>query len=291
MSLTKSLHILVTGANGQLGMECRFLSDIHHQHHYYFEDRNTLPIGDKDAVESFFRKNKIDVCINAAAYTAVDLAETEKDEAYKINAEAVGNLASICDSHGAQLIHISTDYVFDGKNQEGYVESDTTDPINIYGLSKCKGEELAIQNNKNAIIIRTSWVFSSFGKNFVKTMMRLMSEKESINVVCDQTGRPTFARDLASAIFAIIENGNVAPGIYHYANQGVTTWFDFANAIKEICGYTCQVNPIPSSSYPVPAKRPSYSILQTEKISKIQGVEIPFWKDSLEICINLLRKP
>jgi dTDP-4-dehydrorhamnose reductase len=272
-------------------MECRALSAIHPQHHYYFEDRNTLAIDDKETLESFFKKNKIDVCINAAAYTAVDLAETQQDDAYKINAEAVGSLASICEAYGAQLIHISTDYVFNGEKQEGYVESDKTDPINIYGLSKCKGEELAIQKNKKAVIIRTSWVFSSFGKNFVKTMMRLMSEKESINVVCDQTGRPTYARDLASAIFAIIENENVTPGIYHYANEGIITWFDFANAIKEICGYTCQVNPIPSSSYPVPAKRPSYSILQTEKISKIKGVDIPFWKDSLETCINLLRKP
>ena len=288
--MTKSLHILVTGANGQLGMECRALSAIHQQHHYYFEDRDTLDIDDVGALESFFKKNKIDVCINAAAYTAVDLAETDQENAHKINAEAVGNLASICDAYGAQLIHISTDYVFNGENQNGYVESDKTDPINIYGASKCKGEELAIQKNKNTIIIRTSWVFSSFGKNFVKTMMRLMSEKESINVVCDQTGRPTYARDLASAIFAIIENENVTPGIYHYANEGVITWFDFANAIKEICGYSCQVNPIPSSSYPVPAKRPTYSILQTEKISKLNGVEIPFWKDSLETCINLLRK-
>lgn len=287
--MTKSLHILVTGANGQLGMECRALSIIHPQHHYYFEDRNTLAIDDIDALDSFFKKNKIDVCINAAAYTAVDLAETQKDDAYKINAEAVGDLASICEAHGAQLIHISTDYVFNGEKEEGYIESDTTDPINVYGASKWKGEELAIEKNKKAIIIRTSWVFSSFGKNFVKTMMRLMSEKESINVVCDQTGRPTYARDLASAIFTIIENESVTPGIYHYANEGIITWFDFANAIKEICGYTCQVNPIPSSSYPVPAKRPSYSILQTEKISKIKGVEIPFWKDSLETCINLLR--
>lgn len=289
--MTKSLHILVTGANGQLGMECRALSTIHPQHHYYFEDRNTLAIDDKGALESFFKKIKIDVCINAAAYTAVDLAETQQDDAYKINAEAVGDLASICESYGAQLIHISTDYVFNGEKKEGYVESDKTDPINIYGLSKCKGEELAIEKNKKAIVIRTSWVFSSFGKNFVKTMMRFMSEKESINVVCDQIGRPTYARDLASTIFAIIENENVIPGIYHYANEGIITWFDFANAIKEICGYTCQVNPISSSSYPVSAKRPTYSILQTENISKIKGVDIPFWKDSLETCINLLRKP
>ena len=288
--MSKSLHILVTGANGQLGMECRELSQNYPQHHFYFEDKNTLPIDNETSVMQFFSNYKIDVCINAAAYTAVDLAETESENAYRINAQAVGYLATMCEKYGATFIHVSTDYVFNGQKAEGYDETDETDPINIYGASKLKGEELALQNNKNSIVIRTSWVFSSFGKNFVKTMMRLMSEKEQINVVSDQTGRPTYARDLAQTIFTLIENENTPPGLYHYANEGVITWFDFATAIKEICGYACLINPIPSSSYPVPAKRPNFSILNTHKISMLNGVMIPNWKDSLIDCINLLRQ-
>lgn len=286
-----SLSILVTGANGQLGMECRQLSHLFPQHHFYFEDRSTLPIENKQALEDYFSSRKIDVCINAAAYTAVDLAETDKENAYMVNSEAVGFLASVTDKYGARFIHVSTDYVFNGENPNGYLESDATNPINIYGASKLSGEILALQNNKSSIVIRTSWVFSSYGKNFVKTMIRLMSEKEQINVVCDQTGRPTYARDLAKTIFTLIENEQTPPGIYHYANKGVITWYDFAKAIKEICGYSCMINPIPSSSYPVPARRPMFSILDTGKISVLSGVVIPDWKESLIECINLIRKP
>jgi dTDP-4-dehydrorhamnose reductase len=205
------------------------------------------------------------------------------------NGEAVGNLAKVCKQLGAQFIHVSTDYVFNGEKQEGYDETDETGPINVYGESKLLGEKMAIANNAGSIIIRTSWVYSAFGKNFVKTMMKLMSERESISVVCDQTGRPTYAKNLAKLIFNLIEQ-KAPGGIYHYADEGAITWYDFALEIKNICNYSCNINPIPSSEYPVPAKRPRYSILNTQKISAIQGVVVPDWKEGLQDCINLLRK-
>jgi len=282
-------NILVTGSNGQLGMECKVLMNENPIYNMLCLDREELNIENKKDIEEYFQLNKIDVCINAAAYTAVDLAEKEIDKANLVNGEAVGNLAAVCHQFGAKFIHVSTDYVFNGEKQEGYDETDETGPINVYGESKLLGEKMAMANNANSIIIRTSWVYSSFGKNFVKTMMKLMSERESINVVCDQTGRPTYAKNLAIAIFKLIEQA--APGgIYHYADEGAINWFEFASEIKKICNYQCNINPIPSSEYPVPAKRPRYSILNTQKISTIQGVVVPHWKEGLQDCINLLRK-
>lgn len=286
--MSKKIKVLVTGANGQLGNECKVVAQSYPNFDCVFVNRDELPIDDFDKTALFFSMNQFDACVNCAAYTAVDKAESDEENAMKINATAVGHLATICNTHKVRLIHISTDYVFDGENQNGYFESDQTNPLNIYGLSKLKGEHLAIANNPNAIIIRTSWVYSSFGKNFVKTMMKLMQEKESINVVNDQIGSPTYAFDLAQAIFKIISSDIEAAGIFNFSNNGVISWFEFAQAIKDINRYTCIVNPIPSSDYPVPAKRPRFSILNTKKIQDTFGVDVPNWNDSLKQCLKLL---
>jgi len=288
--LNKKLNILVTGANGQLGNECRTLAELQTYSNFVFTDIAELSITDEIAINDIFSKNNFDYCINAAAYTAVDAAEQDADTSRVINATAVGYLATACNKYNCKLIHISTDYVFDGENENGYTEEDATAPINVYGVTKLEGEKLAFENNAETIVIRTSWVYSFHGKNFVKTMMRLMQEKNEINVVADQIGKPTYAADLASAIFTIIfSSSSFLPGIYNYSNQGVISWFDFATAIKEIGGYVCKVNPIPSSAYPVPAKRPHFSILLTDKIETTYHITIPHWKDSLEKCMQLLK--
>lgn len=284
------MNILVTGANGQLGNECRTLAGKHADVNFVFTDIAELSITDEAAVNEMFSKNKFDYCINAAAYTAVDAAETDVETSRAINATAVGYLAKACSKYNCRFIHVSTDYVFDGEKENGYTEDDNTSPINVYGVTKLEGEKLAFQYQPESIVIRTSWVYSFHGKNFVKTMMRLMQEKPEINVVADQIGKPTYAADLADAIFNIIfSSGSFVPGIYNYSNKGVISWFDFAVAIKEIGGYACQVNPIPSSAYPVPAKRPHYSILITDKIESTYGISIPEWKESLEKCMQLLK--
>ena len=282
--------ILVTGANGQLGNECRTLAESITNAEFVFTDVAELSITDSKSVEEIFSKNKFDYCINAAAYTAVDLAETETELAQLINATAVGYLADACRKNNCRLIHVSTDYVFDGTNEIGYDVDDATSPINVYGATKLEGEKLALLLNTETIVIRTSWVYSFHGKNFVKTMMKLMQERESLNVVADQIGKPTYAADLAAAIFQIIfSDEEFIAGMYHFANQGVISWYDFAVAIKEIGGYNCTINPIVSSEYPTPAKRPSYSILNTNKIEHTFNIQIPYWKDSLQKCMELLR--
>jgi len=282
--------ILVTGANGQLGNECRTLAESITNAEFVFTDVAELSITDRNTVEEIFSKNKFDYCINAAAYTAVDLAETETALAQLINATAVGYLSEACRKSNCKFIHISTDYVFDGTNEIGYDVDDATSPINVYGATKLEGEKLALSLNPETIVIRTSWVYSFHGKNFVKTMMKLMQERESLNVVSDQIGKPTYAADLASAIFQIIFSAkDFVPGMYHFANQGVISWYDFAVAIKEIGGYNCNVNPIASSEYPTPAKRPNYSILNINKIEHTFNIQIPYWKDSLQKCMELLR--
>ena len=282
-------NILVTGANGQLGSEFRVLSKQFPQYHFIFSPKEDLPIEDSKIVNQYFDSQSFDFCINCAAYTHVDAAETEKEMAFRINAQAVENLAFACKAHAVQFIHVSTDYVFDGTNKEGYTETDATCPLNVYGASKLGGEIGAMKVNPQSIIIRTSWVYSAFGKNFVKTMMRLMKEKASINVVDDQIGRPTYAADLANAIMNIIAKQDCwVPGIYHYANEGAISWFEFAKEIKNLGGYNCDIHPIPSSAYPVPAKRPNYSILKTEKIISTFHLAVPHWKDSLHKCMQLL---
>ena len=289
--------ILVTGANGQLGMEIQQLAPSFPAFDFIFATREEFPLDNLDEIDSFITTHKPQYFINCAAYTAVDKAEAEKELAYKINAEAAGIIATACQKNDVQLIHISTDYVFNGMDNTPYKEDDITDPVNLYGDSKLQGEKKIMQFNPESIIIRTAWVYSEFGKNFVKTMLRLMADKDQISVVNDQSGTPTYAADLAEAILEIIstlENPThhspltTPGGIYHYSNEGHITWYDFAVAIKDLSGSSCKVNPISTSQYPTPAKRPSYSVLDKTKIQRTFGIRIKDWKTSLAVCIKKL---
>jgi dTDP-4-dehydrorhamnose reductase len=280
-------NILVTGANGQLGSEIRELEASYPQHHFFFTDVDTLDITDKKAIALFIRENKITAIINCAAYTAVDKAESEPKLADKINHLAVQHLAEAAKMYYCKFIHISTDYVFDGTNYKPYTEIDKPNPQSVYGSTKLAGE-LALQkiNPENTIIIRTSWVYSSFGNNFVKTMLRLGNEKEELGVIYDQIGTPTYAGDLAKTILEIfpkVKNEEVE--IFHYANEGICSWYDFAKAIFEYTKTNCNVNPISTAQYPTAATRPHYSLLDKSKIKADFNVDIPYWKDSLKICL------
>ena len=280
--------ILVTGCNGQLGKELQVIADQYPQFHFVFASREDLRLHHFGLVENFFIGTQPQYCINCAAYTAVDKAEGEKDLAMLVNGEAVGRLAAICKKYNTKLIHISTDYVFNGESETPYIEDDATNPINTYGASKLLGEQLCMKENEESIIIRTSWVYSSFGNNFVKTMMRLMSERNEINVVSDQIGSPTYAADLANSILQIISSEKWESGIYHFSNQGKISWYEFAIAIKEMIHSTCMVNPIQTVNYPTAAKRPHYSLLNKDKIKSIFQIQIPDWNDSLEKCVELI---
>jgi dTDP-4-dehydrorhamnose reductase len=281
--------IAVTGCNGQLGWELQQLASAFPTYQFIFTDRSSFDISNADVVTAFFLLHKPIFLVNAAAYTAVDKAESDKDNAFAINATAVGYLATACETFHCQFIHISTDYVFNGEGHTHYHPNDITDPVNYYGYTKLRGELLALQNNPTAIIIRTSWVYSKHGNNFVKTMVRLMNEKESINVVADQTGAPTYAKDLAEAILSIIQSktaGNSNFGIYHYSNKGEITWFDFATAIQRFTKSNCTVNPIPTTAYPTPAKRPKYAVMDCQKIVTDFGIVLKDWESSLEACLK-----
>lgn len=280
---------MVTGANGQLGMEFRTLSSIEPHLHFTFVTKEMLSIHDFDAISAYFKHHSFDVCINCAAYTAVDKAESERELAMLINARAVENLAAICKQYNTQFIHFSTDYVFNGRGTSPYLETDTTDPVNYYGETKLLGELAAIQNNAESIVIRTSWVYSSFGNNFVKTMLRLMAERSSIGVVNDQWGCPTYAADLAQAVLQIIQQPSPLPGIYHYCNEGIINWYEFASTIATFINSNCVVQPIVSSAYPTPALRPAYSVLNTKKIQHQFQLIIPTWKESLRVCLNQIQ--
>jgi dTDP-4-dehydrorhamnose reductase len=287
-------NILVTGANGQLGSELKAISEHYDEYNFIFVTKEKLPIDNYEFVEAFFKNNAIDFCINCAAYTAVDKAESDAEKAFAVNASGASNLALACAFHKIQFVHVSTDYVFDGTATTPINETDATSPIGVYGESKLKGENLVLQIDPSAIIIRTSWVYSSFGNNFVKTMLRLMQEKESINVVADQMGKPTYARDLAVAIVEIIEQINEKQitdnTIFNFSNNGnAISWFDFATAIKEKINSPCVVNPIPTSAYPTPAKRPAYSVLNTSKIEDTFSINIPNWESSLDNCLKILQ--
>ena len=279
--------ILVTGAGGQLGMELQSLAPSYLHYQFLFA-RSDLPIENFELVKNYFEQQQIDVCINCAAYTAVDKAESEEELAYLVNAAAVGNLAKICGQHKATFIHISTDYVYDGTAQTPYSEEHGISPINVYGSSKLKGEDLALNYNSASIIIRTSWLYSSFRHNFVKTMVKLLTERPEVNVVADQFGCPTYAGDLALVIMKIIDYGEFPGGIFNYANAGVTSWYEFALAIKEYIKASGIVHPVPSSEYPTAAKRPNYSVLDTTKLKNLLGLDIPLWKTSLQTCLKLL---
>lgn len=282
--------VLVTGQNGQLGNELKVLSSQYTQYNYVFTDVAELDISDAEKVTEFFGRYKPAICINAAAYTAVDKAETDRETALNINAYAVGNLATNCSKMNTKFIHISTDYVFDGTATSPYKEDHPVNPVNFYGKSKLKGEEIALETLPSATIIRTSWVYSSFGNNFVKTMLRLMKERESISIVNDQVGSPTYAADLAAAIMHIASHPEDKGGIYHFSNEGVISWFDFAVAIKELSGLSCHLKPIDTSGYPTPARRPAYSAMSKEKIKSIFKIGLKDWKDSLKKCLQLLEK-
>lgn len=280
------MNILVTGSHGQLGTELRKISRTERSHNWFFTDVDELDITKPDALKPFFTSNAIDVCFNCAAYTAVDKAEDETELAMLINALAVGNLADACLLTQALLIHVSTDYVFDGENFKPYVESDPIEAVSAYALSKAKGEQLLGQHQADSVIVRTSWLYAATGNNFVKTMMRLGAERNEINVVADQIGTPTWAADLAAALW-IVANQSTRPAkeIYHYSNEGVISWYDFAKAIMDIKNHACKVLPIESKDYPVKTKRPFYSVLNKTKIKNEFGLEIPYWRDSLIKCI------
>jgi dTDP-4-dehydrorhamnose reductase len=284
--------VVVTGKNGQLGWELQQLADsLQSAYHFIFTDRNELDLSKPETISSYIDQIRPQYIINCAAYTAVDKAETEQELVLAINATAVGELATCCEKISCKLITISTDYVFDGNGTSPYQINTHTDPINYYGYTKCLGEQLAQQNNPSSIIIRTSWVYSTHGNNFVKTMMRLMKDRPELNVVSDQIGSPTYAADLAQAILKIVgldQQGTHHSGIYHYSNAGVISWYDFAVAIKEAAGFTTQVHPIPTSAYPTPAKRPAYSVMDTNLIMQDFDIAIPDWRTSLAICLARL---
>lgn len=280
--------ILVTGANGQLGKEMKQLESAYPGFRFVFLSREDMPVHHFELVRNVFKGFQPQFLVNCAAYTAVDKAESEKELAFQINGEAVGVMAAICREYGTKFIHISTDYVFDGNGAIPYPTDAPTNPQSIYGASKLKGEEEAFRFNPESIIIRTSWVYSEFGKNFVKTMLKLMSERDVLNVVNDQIGSPTYAADLAAAIMQVIAGEKWMPGIYHYSNNGVISWYDFAVAIRDLRGFECQIKPIPSSEYPTPAKRPFYSVLDTSKIHAVYGILPQHWKESLRCCLGKL---
>ncbi len=283
----KTIKILVTGANGQLGHEFEYLAAAFPDMDFLFTDKEELDLRQEEEIKRFFEEHQPDVCINCAAYTAVDKAETAVDLCRKINKTAVAYLAQSCQSYGTQLVHFSSDYVYHNKVNRPMLETDPTTPKGIYAITKLEGELEAAKCD--ALIIRTSWVYSSFGHNFVKTMLRLGRERDQLKIVYDQIGAPTYARDIAQVCLQIIQQSdkNIA-GIYNFSNAGISSWYDLAKAVFEIKGIDCKISPIPSSGYPTPAQRPHYSVLDTRKIQEAFGITIPHWRDSVEDCLSLL---
>lgn len=280
-------NILITGSNGQLGSEIREISDQYENYNFIFTDVEELDLTISEDIVSFFTDNKIDACINCAAYTAVDKAEDEVELAMLVNSTAVENLSKVCKNNGTLLFHISTDYVFNGKHFMPYVETDTVSPDSQYGLSKLKGEEAVMLNCDKAIIVRTSWLYSSHGNNFVKTLIKLGNERDQLSVVSDQVGTPTYAADLAEAIMVMIASFDETKPkeIYHFSNEGAISWYDFGKAIMKLSDIECAINPIDSKDYPSKANRPFYSVLSKSKIKKHYSVNVPYWEDSLRRMI------
>jgi dTDP-4-dehydrorhamnose reductase len=286
------LRILVTGSRGQLGTEIRNIAEQYKAFYFYFTDRITLNICDTIEVKNFLSDNKIDAIVNCAAYTQVDAAENDPDNAFEVNSKAVANLVSISEVLKIKIIHISTDYVFDGTHHIPYKETDTTCPLGVYGKSKLAGELFLMNSDVNGIVIRTSWLYSQFGSNFVKTILRLGAERNSLGVISDQIGSPTNAKDLAEVCLEILAKNTILTAngkLYHYSNQGVASWFDFAKAIMEFSHITCKVKPIETKEYPTPAKRPNYSVFNKSKIMQDFTIEIPYWRDSLKECVEKIR--
>ncbi|MBR4898918.1 MAG: dTDP-4-dehydrorhamnose reductase [Prevotella sp.] len=282
------MNILITGCNGQLGNEMQLLEREYPQHTYYNTDVEELDITNQQAIEAFVNEHAIDGIVNCAAYTAVDKAESDNQLCTALNTEAPAYLAMAIEKRGGWLIQISTDYVFNGTKHTPYVETDTPCPDSVYGSTKLAGEFGVLKFCQRTMIIRTAWLYSTFGNNFVKTMIRLGKEKSELGVIFDQIGTPTYARDLASVIMTAIEKG-IQPGIYHFSNEGVTSWYDFTKAIHRIAGITsCHVRPLHTAEYPTPAHRPNYSVLDKTKIKQTYGIEVPYWEESLAVCIHKL---
>jgi dTDP-4-dehydrorhamnose reductase len=285
-------NVLVTGSDGQLGSEIKEFvtnSEFNNDNHlFYFTEMKQLDITNHEQVKNYIKENNIKIIINCAAYTAVDKAESEKQQTERVNHLAVKNLGGLSKEFGIKLIHISTDYIFDGKNFKPYKESDMPNPESVYGETKLAGEKALIEYNlNNSVIIRTSWVYSFYGSNFVKTMLRLGRERDSLNVVFDQIGSPTYAKDLAKAVLLMLPNiKNSDLKIYHYSNEGIASWYDFAKEIMKMAELECKINPIETKDYPTPAKRPHYSVLNKTKIKNDFGIEIPYWKDGLHDCLK-----
>ncbi len=284
------MNILVTGCNGQLGNEIQLLEKGNGKHVFFNTDVNELDITDENAINAFVDANNIDGIINCAAYTAVDKAESNEALCHTLNATAPGYLAAAMGKRGGWMVQVSTDYVFDGTKHTPYSETDPTCPDSVYGRTKLEGEQLVRQHCERAMIVRTAWLYSIFGNNFVKTMIRLGKEKTELGVIFDQIGTPTYARDLAVAIMTAVEKG-IIPGIYHFSNEGVTSWYDFTKAIHRIAGISgCHVRPIHTEEYPTPARRPHYSVLDKTKIKATYNIEVPYWEESLAECISKLDK-
>ena len=281
-------NILITGANGQLGSEIRVASAQFPQFRFFFTDVTELDICNREAVHAYMAENHMDGIVNCAAYTAVDKAEDDAETCYRINRDAVKNLAEAAREFELDIIHVSTDYVFDGKSYLPYTEDMPVNPSSVYGKSKLEGERILMEICPEAVIVRTSWLYSSFGNNFVKTMLRLGQERDKLNVIFDQVGTPTYAADLAVALLSILAAGKPAAGIYHYSNEGVCSWYDFTRSIHRLAGISCDLVPIESKEYPVRTPRPHFSVLNKAKIKQTYGIEIPHWEDSLEKCIRLL---
>lgn len=280
--------VLVTGANGQLGSEIKVLAGDYSGFDFVFTDIADFPLDDKQEIITNFNLIQPDIVINCAAYTAVDKAEQDQITADAVNHLAIDTLSALCNGSGAKLVHISTDYVFDGESPVAYKEEDVPNPKSIYGITKLAGEIACSKNCPESIIIRTAWVYSEFGNNFVKTMLRLMTERESLNVVVDQVGSPTYAADLAQVILTILDSNKWEPGIYHYSNEGEISWYDFALDIKEIGQKSCIINAIPTSEYPTPARRPAFSLLDKSKIEAVYGIVPIDYKISLKKMMNRL---
>ena len=282
------MNILITGCNGQLGNEIQLLQAQYAQHTWLNTDVNELDITDKAAIERFVEANEIDGIVNCAAYTAVDKAESDPQLARKLNADAPAFLAEAVAKRGGWMVQVSTDYVFNGTKHTPYVETDKPCPNSVYGQTKLEGEQAVSKLCPNAMIIRTAWLYSEFGNNFVKTMIRLGREREQLGVIFDQVGTPTYAHDLAKVIMTAIDKG-IKPGVYHFSNEGVTSWYDFTKSIHRLAGInTCQVSPVHTAEYPTPASRPAYSVLDKTKIKDAYGIEIPHWEESLAKCIAKL---
>ncbi|WP_320167915.1 dTDP-4-dehydrorhamnose reductase [Mangrovibacterium marinum] len=285
------MHILITGANGQLGTEIKKLAAQYPDWQFSFADLPELDITNQAQLEARIQSDKITAIINCAAYTAVDKAESDIETAEAVNATGPGILAQLAAKHHLLFIHISTDFVFDGQNWLPYTEDQPTNPISVYGSTKLKGEQLALENNPQTVIIRTSWLYSAHGNNFVKTMQRLGANREQLTVIFDQIGTPTWAADLAQTCLTILANpetGKSKTGIYHFSNEGVASWYDFAVEIMQQSNINCQVLPIETKDYPTPAKRPAFSVMNKAKIKQTFGIAIPHWKESLEKCIEEL---